>query len=215
MTDAGDGERSAGITALLREAAAGNRAAFDRLLPLVYEELKQVARNKLRLERPGHTLNTTALVHEAYFRLVGQTRTEWKNQHHFFAVASEAMRRILIDYAKQRRAAKRGGSASPVPLDEAEDVPAGALFSDDQAEELLMLDDALQRLAEFNPDGARVVQYRFFGGLSLEEIGKLMGTSERTARRVWSMAKAWLRQELEEDLAGGGTLLNLTPRSTP
>ncbi len=202
------------ITALLREASRGNKEAFDRLLPLVYDELKRLASGKLRLERPGHTLSTTALVHEAYFKLVGQTRTDWRNASQFFAVASEAMRRILIDYAKQRRAAKRGGSASRLPLDEAEDIPAGALFSDDQAEELLALDDALHRLAAFNPDGARVVQYRFFGGLSLEEVGRLMGTSERTARRAWSMAKAWLRQELEGDLEGPATLLNLTPRST-
>jgi RNA polymerase sigma factor (TIGR02999 family) len=202
------------ITALLQEASRGNKEAFDRLLPLVYDELKRVARGKLRLERPGHTLSPTALVHEAYFKLVGQTRTDWQNARQFFAVASQAMRRILIDYAKQRRAAKRGGSAHRLPLDEAEDVPAGALFSDDQAEELLALDGALTRLAEFNPDGAKVVQYRFFGGMSLEEVGELMGTSERTARRAWSMAKAWLRQELEGDLEGGGTLLNLR-RATP
>jgi len=202
------------ITALLQEASRGNKEAFDRLLPLVYDELKRVARGKLRLERPGHTLSPTALVHEAYFKLVGQTRTDWQNARQFFAVASQAMRRILIDYAKQRRAAKRGGSAHRLPLDEAEDVPAGALFSDDQAEELLALDGALTRLAEFNPDGAKVVQYRFFGGMSLEEVGELMGTSERTARRAWSMAKAWLRQELEDDLEGGGTLLNLR-RATP
>jgi RNA polymerase sigma factor (TIGR02999 family) len=202
------------ITALLQEASRGNKEAFDRLLPLVYDELKRVARGKLRLERPGHTLSPTALVHEAYFKLVGQTRTDWQNARQFFAVASQAMRRILIDYAKQRRAAKRGGSAHRLPLDEAEDVPAGALFSDDQAEELLALDGALTRLAEFNPVGAKVVQYRFFGGMSLEEVGELMGTSERTARRAWSMAKAWLRQELEGDLEGGGTLLNLR-RATP
>jgi RNA polymerase sigma factor (TIGR02999 family) len=198
-----------GITALLREAGGGNRAAFDRLLPLVYAELKRLAHGRLRLERPGHTLGTTALVHEAYFRLVGQTRTEWQNRGQFFAVASEAMRRILLDYAKRRRAAKRGGAGRTVPLDDAVDVPAGDLLSDDQSDELLALDGALRRLAEFNPRGAQVVQYRFFGGLSVEEIGAITSTSERTVRRAWMVAKAWLRQELAGRLERDATLLNL------
>jgi RNA polymerase sigma factor (TIGR02999 family) len=190
-----------GITALLDAAAGGNREAFDRLLPLVYDELKQVARGRLRLERPGHTLDTTALVHEAYFRLVGQTRTAWNGRHHFFAVASEAMRRILVDYAKRRRAAKRGGARVHLPLDEAGHVPAGESLTDGQVDELLALDGALRRLADFNPRGAQVVQYRYFGGLSLAEIGHLTGTSERTVRRTWTVAKAWLRREVERETA--------------
>jgi len=201
------------VTGLLREASRGNREAFDRLLPLVYQELNQLARAKLRLERPGHTLGTTGLVHEAYLRLVDQTRAEWHGRHQFFAVASEAMRRILIDHAKRRRAAKRGGGGHHVPLDEVGEVGAEPdLMNDDQAIELLALDDALERLAGFNPQGARIVQYRFFGGLTTEEIGELLGTSERTVRRSWTVAKAWLRRELGEVIDGARTtLLGPTP----
>jgi RNA polymerase sigma factor (TIGR02999 family) len=192
-----DGPRDSGeITKLLRDAAGGRQDAFDRLLPLVYAELHQIARHKLRLERPDHTLNTGALVHEAYLRLVDQTRVEWQNRNHFFAVASEAMRRVLVDYAKRRNAGKRGGGNVQVPLDEADGVAAGYVVDDDQAAELIALDDALRRLSGFNPDGARIVQYRFFGGLSNDEVAEVMGTSERTVRRAWTVARAWLRREL-------------------
>jgi RNA polymerase sigma factor (TIGR02999 family) len=191
---------SPGITALLEEAARGSREAFDRLLPLVYDELKRVARGRLRLERPGHTLDTTALVHEAYFRLVGQTRTAWSGRQHFFAVASEAMRRILVDYAKARRAAKRGGGRLQVPLEQAASVAES--LTDDQVDELLALDDALRRLADFNPRGAQVVQYRYFGGLALADIGRLTGMSDRTIRRAWTAARAWLRREVEAEAGG-------------
>ena len=133
---------------------------------------------------------------------------EWRDRHHFFAVASEAMRRILIDYAKQRHAAKRGGKAVHVELDLAGGVVAtDQLLSDDQATELLALDDALERLASFNPQGARVVQYRFFGGLSNAEAAAVLGVSERTVRRSWTMAKAWLRNELADALPTGPTTL--------
>jgi RNA polymerase sigma-70 factor, ECF subfamily len=212
MADAEEARNAGDVTALLREAAAGDREAFDRLLPLIYDELKRVARVRRRYERADHTLSTTGLVHEAYIRLVGQNRIEWQNSAQFFAVASQAMRRILIDYAKQRHAVRRGGSADRLSLDEASDLPAlQELFSDAQVVELIALDDALRRLESFNPPGAQVVQYRFFGGLSLEEAGRLMGTSERTARRTWTVAKAWLRRELE---VGGGaaTLLESSPR---
>jgi RNA polymerase sigma factor (TIGR02999 family) len=211
MDDEGRNQGPGRITGLLREAAGGNREAFDQLLPLVYDQLRILARGKLRLERPGHTLNTNALVHEAYFKLVGQTRIEWQNRGQFFGVASEAMRRILIDYAKQRRAAKRGGGQIHMSLDEVGDVPDVNPFSDREAEELLALNDALERLAEFNPRGAKMVEYRFFGGMSTEEIVELTGWSERTVRRIWTTAKAWLRSELERDMAGGSTLLNLRP----
>lgn len=190
------------ITGLLCEAAGGNKSAFDRLLPLVYDELTRLARSKLRFERAGHTLNTTALVHEAYLKLVDQTRVEWRNRHHFFAVASEAMRRILIDYAKQRHAAKRGGKANHIELSEAGEIPAGPLLSEHQATELLALDQALERLSGFNPLGARVIQYRFFGGLSNQEAADVLGVSDRSVRRSWTVAKAWLRRELSDALGG-------------
>jgi RNA polymerase sigma factor (TIGR02999 family) len=195
------------ITRLLREVSQGNRDAFDRLVPLVYGELSVLARHKLRFEQVGHTLNTTALVHEAYLKLVDQTRAEWHGRHQFFAVASEAMRRILIDYAKRRKAGKRGGGRADVPLDQAGDLPSGDLFEDAQADELLALDEALTRLAEFNPQGARIVQYRFFGGLSNDEIAELLGTSARTVRRSWTVAKAWLRRELGAVVDGDSSML--------
>lgn len=206
MPDSAPARRPGEITELLELAAHGDEEAFDRLFPLIYEQLKKLARDRLRSERPGHTLETSALVHEAYVRLVGQTRTEWQNSHHFLAVASQAMRRILVDYAKRRHAMKRGGAAVHVPLDEAGDIPlADGPLSDDQAAELCALDDALIRLAEFNPRGVQIAQYRYFGGLSIVEICDLMGLSERTVRRAWTMAKAWLRRELQEE--GGGVTL--------
>jgi RNA polymerase sigma factor (TIGR02999 family) len=170
------------------------------LLPLVYQELSAIARGRLRHESTGHTLNTQALVHEAYLKLVNQNRTAWTSRNHFFAVASEAMRRILIDYAKRHRAAKRGGQDRQVALDHATEVPnPDGVFSPEQATEMLALDEALSRLAAFNPQGATVVQYRFFGGLTTEEVAQVMGLSERTVRRAWTVAKAWLRQEIPPD----------------
>ncbi len=194
------------ITGLLLDAAKGNRLAFDRLVPLVYDELRGIAHGRLRLERPGHTLNTTALVHEAWLKLAGQTRVAWQNRSHFFAVASEAMRRILIDYAKQRRAGKRGDGAIHLPLEDAELVP-DAWLSDADAEELIAMDDALRRLAEFNPRGSRIVQYRFFGGMAEAEVAEVMGISERSVRRSWTIARAWLRRELGDLPAGRTSLL--------
>jgi RNA polymerase sigma factor (TIGR02999 family) len=163
----------------------------------------------VRAERSGHTLNTTALVHEAYLKLVDQTRVEWQSRGHFFAVASEAMRRILVDYAKSRRAAKRGGDAPRLDLGSAANLPADSPFSDDEALELIELDGALDRLAAFNEQGARVVQYRFFGGLSTDEVAEVLGCSERTVRRSWTAARAWLRKELVRSLPASseGSLL--------
>ena len=171
---------------------------------MVYDELKGMARGKLRLEREGHTLNTTALVHEAYLKLVNQDRVEWQSRSHFFAVAAQAMRRILVDYAKMRNAARRGGGAAHVPLDAAsEPGPSDESLSDAQALELIDLDEAIQRLAEFNPRGADVVLYRFFGGLSYGEIADVLGVSEITARRAWTAAKAWLSRELGDGFSFG------------
>lgn len=190
------------ISQLLYEVSNGKSDAFERLLPLIYEELKVLARHRLRAERSGHTLNTTALVHEAYLKLVDQTRVEWRGRQHFFAVASEAMRRILVDYARRRLTGKRGRDQIHVPLEEAEDFAnTDEALTLDQADELIALDDALQRLAEFNPQGARVVQYRFFGGLGHDQISELLGISERTVRRSWTVAKAWLRRELGDAVA--------------
>lgn len=200
------------ITGLLQQAAFGNKEAFDRLLPLVYDELRRVAHGRLRFEREGHTLNTTAVVHETYLKLVGETRVEWRSRGHFFAVASEAMRRILVDYARHRAAEKRGGNASRVELSSVDDLlPPDALFTHDQAAELIALDDALKRLALFNPDGALIVQYRFYGGLSTEEIADLLGNSERSVRRAWTVARAWLRRELDDTIVAGSMLLTTDP----
>ena len=194
------------MTALLTEAHNGNVEALNRLLPLVYDELKSLAKSRLRLERQGHTLNATALVHEAYVRLAGQERVKWQGRSHFFAIAAQAMRRILINYAEARNAGKRGGKSPHMSIDEAK-AEDEALLSIEQAADLLELHDALERLEEFNPRGAEVVQYRFFGGLSHEEIGEVMGISGITVRRAWTVAKAWLRRELGDDVAVRATTL--------
>ena len=183
------------VTALLAEASGGNRAAFDRLLPRVYDELRQIAGARMRLERDGHTLDATDLVHEAYFRLVGQERVAWQGRAHFFAVASQAMRRILMNYAEARTAQKRGGGALHLSLDEAE-----PMMDSTQATELLALDEALVHLERFNERGARVIEYRFFGGLTHAEIAEAMGVSEVTARRAWRAARAWLRDRLDPSI---------------
>lgn len=185
------------VTRLLIEANAGDRGALNDLFPLVYDQLRGLARARLRSERPDHTLNTTALVHEAYLKLVDQKRAEWRNRAHFFAIASQAMRRILIDYARMKNAAKRGGDAVHVPLEEADFA-----LSDGQVEELLALDDSIERLRAFNERGADVVVYRFFGGLTYDEIGQALGVSGVTARRSWSASRAWLRRELRQLLPG-------------
>ncbi len=191
-------DQDASLTLLLEKASDGNVQALNQLFPLVYDELKRLARSRLRDERPDHTLSTTALVHEAYMKLVDQSRVHWQNRAHFFAVASRAMRRILVNHAEARHAVKRGGGAVHLPLDE-----AGLVIGDDDLEELLALDRALERLKEFNPRGADVVVYRFFGGLEWQEIGTVLGTSEVTARRAWTAARTWLHRELRTDEGNG------------
>ena len=180
-------------TALVTEIRSGDTSAVDRLLPLVYEELRRIAHIHLGRERSGHTLSTTALVHEAYLKLVDQSRAEWQDRAHFCAIASRAMRRILIDYARHRNAQKRGGKQVPVSLDEAE------IAVDESVSTLLAIDDALDRLAEMDERSAKVVEYRFFGGLLEDEIAEVMEMSVRTVRRDWRKARAWLHKEMDPE----------------
>lgn len=179
------------VTALLREWTGGSSAAMDELLPYVYDELRRRAARYLRRERINHTLQTTALVHEAYLKLVDQERVEWKDRGHFFAVAAQAMRRILVDHAKHKNRAKRGGPGEDLRLDAALDVATVESNVDIQA-----LDQALSRLATFDPQQERLVELRYFAGLSLEETAKAMNISRATAAREWQVAKAWLHREL-------------------
>jgi len=167
----------------------------DELVPQLYEELRRLARAHLRRERPGHTLGTTALVHEAYVRLAGQAGLSADDRTRFFAIASNTMRRVLVDYARERRRIKRGGGAAAVPLDDVE-----PFLSEDEADELLALDDALDRLATLDPRAASVVQHRFFGGFTLDETASLLDVSLKTVQRDWLAASAWLRKEVALDL---------------
>ncbi len=182
---------------LLEWGTPGERRPVDRLLPLVYDELRRVAHRQLGRERPGHTLSTTALVHEAYLRLVDQTRARWVDRAHFFAVAAGVMRRILVDYARRFRAAKRGGDAQHVDLDLAQ------VSLDERSEMLINLDEALGRLAELNPRLSQVVECRFFGGMTEEETAEALGVTDRTVRRDWIKAKAWLSRELRDSADDG------------
>jgi RNA polymerase sigma factor (TIGR02999 family) len=184
------------LTGYLHRWRAGDRDALDALLPRVYDHLRVLARQRLRGEHPGQTLDTTALVHEAYLRLASSGGAEWQDRAHFFAVASRAMRRILIDRAKERRAAKRGGGAVAVPLDLAQIRDVAADEADPDL--LLALDAALERLEAEAPRQARAVELRFFGGLTLEEVGETLGISAPTAMRDLRFAQAWLARALSE-----------------
>lgn len=178
------------VTDLLVRAGEGDHAVLDELLPLVYDELRRLARVQLGAERAVHTLQPTALVHEAYFRLVGQRNVDWRNRAQFLGIAAEMMRRILINHAQARRAEKRGGGATRVALDET------VSFFEERDVDLIALDDALGALAAVDPRGARVVELRFFGGLGIEETAEVLGVAPATVKRDWSVAKAWLRREL-------------------
>jgi RNA polymerase sigma factor (TIGR02999 family) len=178
------------ITALLETATPEDEDVMDRLLPLVYDELRGMAHGYLVRERPGHTLNTTALVHEAYLKLVDQTRAPLESRAYFFGAAARAMRQILVDHARRRMRHKRGGKHEPVTLEEQH------LIADDFATNVLDLDSALHRLAALEPRAARVVECRFFGGISVEETAEVLGVSPRTVKRDWIMAKAWLYRVL-------------------
>jgi RNA polymerase sigma factor (TIGR02999 family) len=180
----------AGVTQLLIAYRDGDRDAFDRLVPMVYEDLRRIARRQLRRGAPGQTLNTTGLVHEAYLKLVDPAKVDWQGRGHFLAVSARAMRQVIIGYARKRSAGKRGGGERPVTLDEAQ------IAVDDQAERLLALDRALERLGGKDPRLAQVVECRFFAGLSEEETAQALGVSLRTAQRDWMRARAWLKEEL-------------------
>jgi|SRR5215813_14918383 len=179
------------VTEMLAEwSDSGNREALDKLMPIVYEELHRQAARYLQRERSGHTLQTTALVNEAYVRLIDQVNVRWQNRAHFFAIAAEMMRRILVDYARKRHAEKRGGDAIKVTLSEALNA------SSERDLDLIAVDETLTRLAELDQQQAKVVELRFFGGLSVEETAEVLGISDRTVKRDWSVAKAWIRREL-------------------
>ena len=183
------------ITQLLAEWSDGNQSALDELYPLVYDELHRLARRYMSRERQDHTLQTTALINEAYVRLVDQRNVHWANRSHFFAISAQIMRRILIDHARRHAYAKRGGGARPVSLDEAATMTATA------GAELIRLDEALKSLAEMDPRRCQVVELRYFGGLSNEEIAEVLQISENTVTRDWNMARAWLHQQLTESAA--------------
>jgi len=177
------------ITELLVASRDGDAQALNRLLPLVYDELRRLAAHYLRRERSDHTLQPTALVHEAYLRLIDQN-VSWQNRAHFFGVAAQMMRRILVDYARSRLAAKRGSGGIKVSLDDALNL------TDERAGDLVALDDALERLAEFDPQKSKIVELRFFGGLSVDEAAEVLGIGTATVTRQWKMAKAWLYQQV-------------------
>lgn len=182
------------VTQLLHDWSEGDRAAYDRLVPLVYDELHRLAHNYMareRRHRQGHTLQTTALVDEAYIRLVDQ-RVRWQNRTHFFAIAAELMRRILVDYARKNRRAKRGGGAQMLPLDEA------APIAPERSTDLVALDDALTELAKIDPRKARVVELRFFGGLDVNETAQALGVHANTVIKDWSFARAWLHSRITQ-----------------
>ena len=189
------------VTAFLLDWGRGDQSALDRLMPLVYAELRRVAQNQLRLESPGHTLQPTALVHETYLRLVDQQRIQWRNRAQFFAVAAQLIRRILVDHARHRNAAKRGGMATRLQLDSSIASGAGDIV------DAIALDRALKGLEALDPQQARVIELRFYGGLSIEETASALGISPATVNRDWVTAKAWLYRRLQDStvLAENGT----------
>lgn len=185
------------LTELLMEWRQGNKAALDKLTPIVYEELKRIAHRYVRRERDGHTLATTALVNEAYVRLAGFQQINWENRSHFFAVSAQVMRHILIDYARRSHYAKRGGGLQRVSFDTAE--ADAALMSRERAAELIALDEALEEFARIDPRKSRVVELRYFGGLTLEETAEVLQVSLMTVRRDWRAAKAWLFKAVKSE----------------
>ncbi|MGH9908562.1 MAG: sigma-70 family RNA polymerase sigma factor [Pyrinomonadaceae bacterium] len=180
------------VSQLLMDWRDGDQAALDKLIPVVHRELRRLAHHYMRQERAGHTLQTTALVNEAYMRLVDHKRMRWQNRAHFFAVSAQVMRRILVDHARGRRYAKRGGGARKVPLDEA------AFVSEGRSGEVIAVDDALTELESWDPRKGKIVELRFFGGLNIEETAGVLKISPTTVQREWRAAKAWLHRALTE-----------------
>jgi len=181
------------ITQLLNDWSDGDQAARDQLMSVVYDELHRLAHNYMKHESPGHTLQTSALVNEAFLRLIDQSNVKWRNRAHFFGIAAQMMRRILVDYARSRRYAKRGGGAQEISLDEALTV------SDERSSEVVALDEALTRFAGVDERKSQIVELRFFGGLSIEETAEVLAVSPGTIMRDWTLAKAWLRRELSNN----------------
>ncbi len=179
------------VTELLLQFSKGNQAAVNDIFPLIYDELKRIANNYLRNERVSHTLQPTALVHEAYLKLIDHTRIDWQNRAHFLGMAATMMRQILIDHARRHRAGKRGGEHENLSLEESIVIVAG-----EKSMDLIALDDALKELEKFDPTKSRLVELRYFGGLSVEETAEVMGVSEITVKRHWRMAKAWLAEAM-------------------
>jgi RNA polymerase sigma factor (TIGR02999 family) len=184
-------DASGDVTALLGQLRAGNQEVAGQLVPLIYDELRRIAGAQMRRERAGHTLQATAVVHEAYLRLAGEQDIQWQSRAHFFAIAARAMRQVLLDYARQRHAGKRGGEgAQKVEIDV--DLLAGA----NRIEDIVAIDEVVTRLSELDQQQGRIVELRFFGGLSVEETAEAMGISDSTVKREWRLAKAWLHREL-------------------
>jgi RNA polymerase sigma factor (TIGR02999 family) len=181
------------VTQLLLDWSEGDKAALDKLMPLVYGELRRLAHYYMGRERPGHTLQTTALVNEAYLKLIDQRSVHWQNRAHFFGIASQMMRRILVDHARSRHYVKRGGDARQVSIDEA------MLVTPERAAEVVALDDALTVLAGVDRRKSQIVEMRYFGGLSIEETAEVLGVSPGTVMRDWTLAKAWLHREIKKD----------------
>jgi len=181
------------ITQLLKNWSNGDQAARDQLMPLVYEELRRMAHQHMRKERPGHTLQTSALVHEAFVRLVDQSEVQWQNRAHFFGIAAQMMRRVLVDHARSRDYAKRGGDVRHISLDKV------AIVSEERAADVVALDDALNGLATVDQRKSQIVELRFFGGLSIAETAAVLAVSPGTVMRDWTLAKAWLRREMTAD----------------
>ena len=182
-----DSHEQTDVTMLLNAWGEGKQEALDELMPLVYQELRKLARSYLRSERPEHTLQPTALVNEAYLRLVDQKNVRWQSRRHFFGIAAQLMRRILVDYARKRQSEKRGGGEALIPFEDAKGVPT-------KARELVALDDALNDFAAIDPRSAKIVELRQFGGLSIDETAEVLDISPATVKRDWTVAKAWLRR---------------------
>ncbi|HKX83969.1 MAG TPA: sigma-70 family RNA polymerase sigma factor [Pyrinomonadaceae bacterium] len=195
MAKSGVGDDHQQITKLLLAWREGEPAALDRLMPIVYDELKRLASAYMRRQKPGHSLQTVDLVNEAYMRLIDSSRVNWQDRNHFYAIASQIMRRLLVDSARKRNSQKRGGGRAQITLDDNLEVAGGA------GTDIVALDEAMKRLAALNPRQSRIIELRYFGGLTEEETAEVLGLSSRTIRRDWTVARAWLFRELTGTLS--------------